>query len=88
MAAGVVKGGESVEERLQLGEVGGLGSLGAQPVLQGLLKPLDFALGLRVVRLAVLLLDAQTAQFGFEAVAATLAAGEPRREDQAVVRQR
>ena len=62
--AAVVDGGEGVEQGLELGEGGGLGGLGAEPVLEGLLEPLDFALGLRVVRLAVLLRDAQAAQLG------------------------
>ena len=76
-----------VEEGLELGEGGGLEGLGAEPLLQGLLEPLDFALGLRVVRLAVLLPDAQAAQFGLEGVAAAFAAGEPGGEDHPVVGQ-
>ena len=52
----VVNGGEGVQEGLELGEVSGLRSLRGQPVLQRLLEPLDFALGLRVAGLAVLLL--------------------------------
>jgi hypothetical protein len=80
----VVDGGEGVEEGLELADRGGLGGLGAEPVLQRLLEPLHFALGLRVAGLAVLLLDPQTAQLGFEAVAATPPAGESCREDQTV----
>ena len=68
--------------------VGGLGGLGGEPVLQGLLEPLHFPLGLRVVRAPVLLPDAQAAQVGFQAVAAAPAAGEPGGEDHPVVRQR
>ena len=71
---GVVQGGEGVQQGLQLSERGGLGYPGVQPVLEGLLEPLDLALGLGMVRLAVFLPDAQAAQFGFQAVAAALAA--------------
>src|SRR5579859_56829 len=53
--AGVVFAGKCVEEGLQLGDRGGLGVLGGQPLLQRLLEPLHLALGLRVVRPAVLL---------------------------------
>ena len=49
----VVVAGEDVEQGLKAGEVGGLRGLGGQPLLQGLPEPLDFALGLRVVRAAV-----------------------------------
>jgi hypothetical protein len=41
--------------------VAGWAGLGAEPVLHRLLEPLDLALGLGVVRLAVLLLDPQAA---------------------------
>jgi hypothetical protein len=44
----VVGVGESVQESLELGEGGGLGVLGGQPVLEGLLEPFGFALGLRL----------------------------------------
>jgi hypothetical protein len=74
-AAGVVDAGEGVQEVLELGERGRLGGLGAQPFLQGLLESLRLALGLGVVRFAVLLPDSQAAQFGFQAVAAAFAAG-------------
>jgi hypothetical protein len=53
----VVVGGEGVELGLQAGEVSG-GGLGGEPFLDGLLEPLDLALGLRVVGLAVLLVHA------------------------------
>ena len=55
----VVDGGEGVQQCLELGEGGGLGILGGEPVLEGLLEPLGFALGLRVVRFAVFLGDAR-----------------------------
>jgi hypothetical protein len=42
----VVGGGEGVEEGLELGERAGLGVLGGEPVLEGLLESFDFALGL------------------------------------------
>jgi hypothetical protein len=84
----VVDHGEPVEEYLELGEGGGLGVLGGEPVLEGLLEPLDFALGLGVVRLAVFLGDAQSAQFVFEAVAASFAAGQAGGEHHAVVGER
>jgi hypothetical protein len=48
---------ELIEQGLQLGEGGGLSGLGADPLLEGLLEPFDFALGLRMVGLAVLLRD-------------------------------
>ena len=54
---GVVEAGELVEEGLQAGQVSGLGGLGAEPFLEGLLEPFDLALGLGVVGLAVLLPD-------------------------------
>ena len=61
-AAGVVDGSERAGQGLQLGQGGGLAGLGAEPVLHRLLEPFDFALGLGVVRLAVLLGDAEAAQ--------------------------
>ena len=70
---GVVVGGEGVELGLELGQ-GGCRGLGGQPFLQGLLESLDFALGLGVVRAAVLLLDPEAAQFVLQAVAAAAAA--------------
>lgn len=62
--AGVVSAGEGVQEGLQLDRGGGLGDLGVQPLLQCLLEPFHLALGLRVVRPAVLLGDAQAPQLG------------------------
>jgi len=84
----VADAGEGVQEGLELGEDGGLGGLGAEPVLEGLLEPLHLPLGLRVVRLPVFLPDSEAAQFGFQAVAAAPAAGEPGGEDHAVAGQR
>jgi hypothetical protein len=69
-------GGEGVQQGLGLGKGQGLGWLGAEPVLHRLLEPLDLALGLGVVRLAVFLPDAETAQLVLEAVAAASAAGQ------------
>jgi hypothetical protein len=63
---GVVDAGEGVQQGLELGESGGLVRLRAEPLLEGLLEAFDLALGLGVVRLAVLLGDAQAAQFGFQ----------------------
>jgi hypothetical protein len=54
---GVVVAGEGVELGLELGEGGGLGVLGGQPLLQCLLESFDFALGLGVVRFPVFLGD-------------------------------
>ena len=85
--AGVVDAGEGVQQGLELGEGGGLVRLGAEPVLHGLLEALDLALGLGVVRLAVLLLDAEAAQLVLEGVAAAFAAGQAGGEDHAVVGQ-
>ena len=68
-------------------EGGGLVRLGAEPVFHRLLEPLDLALGLGVVRLAVLLLDAEAAQLVLEGVAAAAAAGQAGGEDHAVVGQ-
>jgi hypothetical protein len=71
----VVIPGEGIEQLLELGQCGGLGLLGGQPFLEGLLESLDFALGLGVVRAAVLLPGPQVAQLGLQAVAAAAAAG-------------
>jgi hypothetical protein len=84
--AGVVVAGELVELGLELGEGAG-GGLGGEPFLQGLLESFDLALGLRVVRPAVLLADAEAAQLVLQAVAAAAAAGQPGGVDQAVVGQ-
>ena len=74
----VVDAGEGVQQGLELREGGRLGGLGAEPVLEGLLESFDFPLGLGVVRLAVLLGDAQAAQLVLEPVAAALAAPDSR----------
>jgi hypothetical protein len=81
---GVAGGGEGVELGLQFGEGRG-GGLGAEPFLQGLLEPLDFALGLGVAGPAVFLGDAQAAELVFQAVAAGAAADEPGGADGPVV---
>src|SRR5580700_797780 len=86
--AGVVVGGEGIQEGLELGEGGGLVWLGGQPSVQGLPEPLDLALGLRVVRAAVLLGGAEPAQLVLEGVAAAAAAGKARGVDHAVIGQR
>jgi hypothetical protein len=83
----VVVAGEGVQQGLQVGEGGGLGVLGGQPFLQGLPEPLHFALGLGVVRLPVLLRDAQAAQLVLEAVAAALPAGQAGGEHHRVIGQ-
>ena len=83
----VVDGGEGVQEGLELGEGGWLGGLGGEPGLEGLPEAFDLALGLRVGGPAVLLLDAEAAQFGFEAVAAAAPARESGGEHQPVVGQ-
>jgi len=49
--------------------------LGGQPVLERLLEPLGYALGLGVVGAAVFLGDAPVAQLVLEAVTAAFAAG-------------
>jgi hypothetical protein len=73
-ALGVVDAGEGVKECLRLAGSDRLPGLGAEPFLECLLEPLDFPLGLGAARLAVLLLDAQAAQLGFQVVAAACAA--------------
>ncbi len=94
-AAGVVDG-ERAGQGLQLGESRGLGLLCRQPSFEGLLEPLDFALGLRLTGLAVLLdhaeaahlLDhAEAAQFVLQGIAAALTPGEAGGEHQAVIGQ-
>ena len=84
----VVDLGEGVEQGLQLGEGSGLSGLGAEPLLEGLLEPLDLALGLGMVRLAVLLRDVELAELVLEVVTAGGATEEPDGEDAAVVGQR
>src|SRR5262245_6630213 len=71
----VVDVDEAVEQRLQVGQRGGLNGLGGQPLLQRLLESLYLAAGGGVVRPAVLLHHAEAAQFGFERVAAAFPAG-------------
>ena len=65
----VVDALEAVELGLQLDDGGG-GGLGSEPALQGLVEAFDLALGLRMVRMAVLLRDAEVGDQVFEAVAA------------------
>ena len=57
-ALGVVVGDEGADLLLQLAEVGS-GWLVAEPAFEGLLVALDLLLGLRVVWVAVLLLDSE-----------------------------
>jgi hypothetical protein len=75
-AALVVGGDEGCQLGLELGDGGGR-RLPGQPFLEGLLESFDFALGLGMARLAVLLPDPEAAQFGLQAVAAALAARQP-----------
>jgi hypothetical protein len=83
--AGVVVSGEGIQQSLELGEVSGL-VLGGEPFLQGLPEPLDLALGLGVVRLAVLLPDPQLPQLVLQGVspAPAATAGESRCVDRAI----
>ena len=64
------------------------GGVGGEPAFEGLVEAFDFAAGGRVVRPGVLLDDAEAVEKVFEAVAATLAAGEAGGEDHPVVGQR
>jgi hypothetical protein len=80
----VAGGSELVRQLLQPGDAGGAGRAGRRAIFHGLLKSLRFALGLGVVRLAVLLPDARAAQLVLEAVAAASAAGQPGSDDHAV----
>ena len=67
----------------------GWGGWAAEPVLEGLLEPLDLALGLGVARVCrSSAVTPRRRSSCLEAVAAAPAAGESRREDQAVVGQR
>jgi hypothetical protein len=84
----VAVSGERVELGLELGDGGGLGVPGGRPFLQGLPESLDLALGLRVVRLPVLLRDARAAQLMLQGVAAALAAGQPGGEHHPVIASR
>jgi hypothetical protein len=70
---------------LELGEGGGLGVLGAEPVLEDLLEPFGFALSLGWA--CRFLGDAEAAQFVLEGVAAAPAAGLPGGEHHPVVGQ-
>jgi hypothetical protein len=79
---------ELVEQGLELADGRRLAALGAEPAFEGLLEAFDLAAGGGVVGSGVLLDDAEAAEFGLEAVAAPLAAGEAGGEDHAVVGQR
>ena len=70
----VVDASEGVELGLQLGHGGG-GWLSGEPAFQGLLEAFDFALGLGMAGMAVLLRDAEVGEQVFKAVAATGEAG-------------
>jgi len=83
----VVDGHELIQELGELDQVGGLVGLGAQPLLQRLLEPLDLATGGGLVGAAVLLLDVAAAQLGLQGVAAAAAAGKASGEDHPVVGQ-
>ena len=83
----VVLVGEGVEQGLQLVDGGGLGGLGAEPFLHGLLEAFDLAAGGGVVGAGVLLHHVQASQFVLEGVAAAFAAGQAGGEDHAVVGQ-
>ena len=80
----VVVGGELVEQGLEGGEVL-RGGPGMEPLLEGPVETLDLALGLGVVRGAVLLRDAELEQLDLEGVRALPVAGG---EHESVVRQR
>lgn len=72
-----------VEEELQFEEVVGAWAVG-EPFLHCLSEAFDFALGLWVEGVAVLLLDPEAGEVVFKAVLAASAGG-PGREDHAVV---
>jgi hypothetical protein len=80
-AAVVVLVGEPAELVLEGGQGLG-GGLAGEPAFEGLVEPLDLALGLGVARLAVLLGDPAGGELGLEGVAA--AGGQAGGEDQAV----
>ncbi len=80
-ALGVVDDAEGVEEFLEFGQGGWVGSCG-QPAFEGLVEAIDLSLGLGVAGVAVALGDAQGGQESFEVV---VAAGESRGVDRAVV---
>jgi hypothetical protein len=82
-ANSVVVVAEAVELGLQVTDRVGSG-LVSEPFFQGLLEPLDLALGLGVVRAAVLLVDSEQVEFVLERVSAATDSGG---EDEAVVGQ-
>jgi hypothetical protein len=57
----VVDGHELVQQLLELDQAGGLVGLSGEPLLEGLLEPLDLAAGGGLVRAAVFLLDVAAA---------------------------
>ncbi|GAA1171508.1 hypothetical protein GCM10009631_08240 [Corynebacterium glaucum] len=83
-ALGVVVVGEFVELVLELVD-GFCWWSGIEPVFECLVKPLDFALGLRVAWAAVFLLDAVVVEEFFEGVSASFASGETCGEHHPVV---
>ena len=83
----VVDPGEGVEQGLELGEGGRLSGLARSQFFMVCWKRSALPWGLGVVRLAVLLLDAEAAQLVLQGVAAALAAGQAGGEDHAVVGQ-
>ena len=78
---------ELVKQLLELFDRARLDGSGAEPFLERLLEPFDFALGLRVVRFAVLLCHVEPMEFCLEFVPAALTpdSGQPHGEDHAVV---
>jgi hypothetical protein len=84
-SAGVVLDGETVEERLEFGDCGGLAGLSCQPLFEGLVEAFDFPAGLWVVGAGVVEPDAVGVAGEFEGDAAA-AAGEAG-EHRPVVRQ-
>ena len=83
----VVLGGEGLDEGVELRDRGGLGRLGAEPFLQGLLEAFGLAAGGGVSWAGVLLGDVAAGEFGFEGVLASLTAvaGQSDGVDHAVV---
>ena len=84
LASVVVVVGELVQQCLERGQ-GRRGRAGVQPVLEGLVEAFDLALGLGVVRGAVLLRDAEGGQLDLEGVGSVAESGG---EDESVVGQR
>jgi hypothetical protein len=80
-----VGGREGVELGLEGFEGAGVGGLGVEPVLEGLLEAFDLAAGGGVVGSCVLLCDVEAAEFVFEGAASAYAAGEAGGADHAVV---